>query len=438
VGRRCAGRSSALTLALVLALAASGCSGSSDDDDPDGDDARPGGTAVVPVAVDVGDVGTSEEPLRVGLVVSVTSPSGEGQDWLAGAQGARVAEYRLDSGGGAVDLEVVDDSGTANGAATAVEQLVESGVAAIVLATSGSHVQGALESAAAGETPLLLPYYRGDGPLPDNAFRTGPTAAAVDAALLAGLGDQGLERPFVLTADGLRADGVGSADALEYLGRNVEKLARRIAAQRLDGSIDSVVIAAPAAEQAEISSALRGELDDLPVLLTPEATTPSFAAGLDRGAGTIASRFVSAGVDATDTTTMTSTPEADAVAAYFAALRLAAGDPGTSDLFGDASFADAAADADTTSHDAVMAVAAAASAAGSVVAADVLAALDGLEVGTAQGLAGPALDFSDSDALAGEDVVPLLATVQDPGVRPPAAGGGDARLFWFALGPGAG
>jgi len=431
------GRAAAWLLALVVGLGTASCSGSSDDDSTD-DPARPGGAAVAPAAVDIGDVGTEADPLRIGVVVSVTSPSGEGQDWLEGAQGARVAEYRLDSGGGVVDLVVVDDAGTANGAATAVEQLVEAGVAGIVVATSGSHVAGALESAAAGGTALLLPYYRGEAALPDNAFRTGPTANDIDAALLAGLGLQGLDKPFVLTADGLRADGVGSADALEYRGRNVEKLARRIITSRIRGSIDSVVIAAAAANQAEISSALRGQADDLPVVMTPEATTPTFGSSLDADAGTIASRFSSAGVDASDTTTMTNTREADAVAAFFAALRLAAADPAATDLFGDAPFADAAAEADTASHDAVMSIAAAAASAGSVQPAEVLAALAGLSVDAAQGLAGPTLDFSDSDALPGESVVPLLATVQDPGVRPPAANGGGARLFWFALGPEAG
>ena len=119
-------------------------------------------------------------------------------------------------------------------------------------------------------------------------------------------------------------------------------------------------------------------------------------------------------------------------AAYFAALRLAAGDDEVTDLFGDGAFVDAAGEADIASHDAVIAVAAAAAAAGSLEPADVLGSLDGLTVSAGDGLAGPDLDFSDSDTLAGSAVVPLLATVQDPGVRPPVADG-DARLFWFAL-----
>ncbi len=114
-------------------------------------------------------------------------------------------------------------------------------------------------------------------------------------------------------------------------------------------------------------------------------------------------------------------------------MRLAAGDPETSDLFGDTPFADVAVDADTASHDAVIALAAAAASAGSVAPADVLAALSGLTVTSEQGLAGPALDFSTSDATAAQDVVPLVATVQDPGVRPSGSAGGGARLFWFAL-----
>ncbi len=429
-GRSLVGRS--LVGLAALSLAVAGCSGS--DDEPGA--GSPGdGSAISPQPVGVANAGTAQAPLRVGVVVSLTSDPGQGQDWLDGAEGARVAEYRLDQGGGAVDLEVLDDQGTANGAITAVEQLVESGVAGIVLATDGDHVQGALESSAASETPVLLPYYRGSGGLPAHAFRTAPTEDDVDAALLAALGEQGLDKPFVLTADGLSADGVGSADALAYRGNNVEKLARRITVARGNGRIDSVVIAAAAATQAEIVSALRGRLEDLPIVLTPEAQTPTFATSLDTEAGTIASRFSSAGVDASDATTMTSSPAADAVAAYFAALRLAAGDDAVTDLFGDGPFSDAAGEADIASHDAVIAIAAAAAAAESLEPAAVLESLGGLTVSTTDGLAGPDLDFSDSDTLADSAVVPLLATVQDPGVRPPVADGG-ARLFWFALDPG--
>lgn len=420
------------TTLAALTLVATGCSSSSDDER--GPASGPGAAASpVGVVVDSG----SDEPLRVGVVVSLRSPAGEGQDWLEGAEGARAAAYRLTAGGGSVDLEVIDDSGTANGAITAVEQLVESGVSGIVMATGGRHVQGALEASAAANVAILLPYYRSQTALPDNAFRTGPNEAAVAAALLSALDTQALAKPFVLTADGVTADDVGSADALAYRGRNIEKLVRRITASRSNGTIDSVVIAASATTQAEISSALRGRVKDLPILLTPEAMTPTFGDSLEADAGTIASRLASAGVDASDTTTMTSTPAADAVAAYFAALRLAAGDPKVTDLFGDASFAAAAGAADTASHDAVMAVAAAAAAAGSADPTAVLAAFDGLTVDAADGLAGPALDFSASDALSGDDVVALLATVQDPGVRPPSVDS-DPRLFWFALEPASG
>ena len=61
----------------------------------------------------------------------------------------------------------------------------------------------------------------------------------------------------------------------------------------------------------------------------------------------------------------------------------------------------------------------------------VAAALEGLTLDTSDGLVGAALDFSRDRALADDAVVTLVATTQDPGVRP---GGADApRLFWFAV-----
>ena len=415
-------------LAAVLGLSASGCSGG--DAPGPGSPAASGPAAGAPAAVAVTTVSevSADEPLRVGVVVTLRSEPGQGQDLVGAAEGATVAAYRLGLGGGRVELEVVDDQGTAEGAGAAVEQLLDAEVAGIVAATRGDHLDAAVEAATAAGTAVLLPYDR-DGELPTGAFATGPAAADVDRVLLEAMAGDGLSRPFVLTADDVEVD-VGSADAAT-IGADVDDVAARVASAHDAGRVDSVVVAAAASTQARMVAALQGVAPAVPVVLTPEALSPAFAAGLDEASGTTAGAYLSAGTDAGDATSLAQGARAEAVSAFFAALRLAAGDDPSTDLFGDAAFAEVAADADTASHDAVLSIAAAARAAGSVEAGDVLSALSGLQAGPAEGLAGPGLDFGGERALPAADVVALRATGQDPGARPVAAGAGP-RLYWFA------
>jgi hypothetical protein len=79
----------------------------------------------------------------------------------------------------------------------------------------------------------------------------------------------------------------------------------------------------------------------------------------------------------------------------------------------------------------VIALAQAAGAAGSGTAADVAAALSGLKLSNADGLAGPTLDFSSDTVLDPQAVVALRSSDQDLGLRPQ---GDEARprLIWFA------
>ncbi|GHJ61155.1 hypothetical protein NOK12_36730 [Nocardioides sp. OK12] len=437
--RRLTGPLPALAAGTALLLGA--CSGGGDEPGPGSAEATgsAAGSAGVPasVALPTADGVGDGDPLRVGVLLTLRSEPGQGQDVVAAAEGATVAAYRLRLGGGDVELEVVDDGGTAAGAEAAVEQLVASDVAGIVAATRGDHLDEALEAATSAGTAVLLPYERG-ADLPVGAFATGPDAASVDRVLLEVMQADGLSRPFVLTADDVELD-VGSADAAG-VGADLDATVERVAEAYDAGRVDSVLVAAAASTQARVVAALQGAAPAAPVVLSPEALSPAFAAGLAEASGTTAGAYLTAGTDAGDATTLSQGARAEGVSAFFAALRLAAGDPGITDLFGDAAFAQVAADADTASHDAVVALAAAAQAAGSVEPGDVLSALSGLQVGPDDGLAGPALDFGSDRALPPASVVALRATGQDPGVRPAvdAAGGGGSggsaggRLFWFA------
>lgn len=411
----------------VFALAALGGCAGADPEPP----ARTG-EGVAPAPVELVPAGLAAEPLRVGVLVSLSSDPGQGSDVLPGSQGAQVAAYRLGLGGADVELVVADDQGTARGARRGVRTLLGQDVAGIVALSTGSHLDSGLAAASKAGTAVLLPYRRtSPDALPAGVWMTGPDRAATDRALAEALDDRKLDRPYLLTGDGVVVEGIDPAAAAEVDPARVDAVIGRVSRAVRSGTVDSVVVAGSAVTQAKVVSQIQGRIGELPVLLTPEALGSAFAVGLSEQGGTTSAELVAVGVDSSDATTLARGPQADRAASYFAALRLAAGDEELTDLFGDAPFATAAPRADTPSHDAVVALVAAAAQAGSGDPAEVAEALRGSTVDGADGLAGPDLDFSTPSALADDVVVPLVSTTEDPGVRP--RGSEAARLFWFAL-----
>ena len=160
--------------------------------------------------------------------------------------------------------------------------------------------------------------------------------------------------------------------------------------------------------------------------------SPTFPAALTKAGGSLADPLLSVGLDDGDAAALEATDAGRAMAAYFSGLQLAAGDPATKDLQGDRPFAEVAPTADVSSHDAVVALVRAAVVAKSTDPAKVGEALPGLRLGTADGLAGPPLDFASTEAVADDAVVALASTPVSPGVRPPSdapACSGSERAF---------
>ena len=196
-----------------------------------------------------------------------------------------------------------------------------------------------------------------------------------------------------------------------------ERLARR--QRQLDTAVDSVVVSGPPELQAPVVAALQGSGIDVPVLLSGSAVSPAFPDALTQAGGSLSGQLLLVGLDDGDATALESNESGRALAAYFSALQLTAGDPGAKDLFGDRPFAEVAGAADVSSHDAVVALVRAAAVAGSTEPAKVSAAIPGLRLGATDGLAGPALDFGSTVAVPDESVVTLAATSVSPGVRHP-------------------
>ena len=292
---RTAHRSVALLGALLLPLGLAACTGSETDDDVEDTTARPASVALGATAAS-GEAAAEPLSATLGVVVTLRSRRGEGSDQRFGAAGAQLAAYRMSLGEAEVDLEVVDDDGTTAGARDAVASLVEAGVAGIVVASQGEHLSEALADAADAGVPVLLPYDRRDT-LPDGVWQTGPSASAVDAALLEALRADGHESPYVVTADGLEVDGVGSADGATYRPGRAGQVVRR-ALDALDtGSADAVVVAGSASTQADLVARFAGVGADtaVPLYLSPEALSPAFPRALVDEADALVGGLVSVG-----------------------------------------------------------------------------------------------------------------------------------------------
>ena len=403
---------------LALPLAVAGCGAGADHH----------GRPVRPASVSLSASGLSKT-LHLGLVVSLQAAPGEGSEWTTAATGTQVAAYRYREGGHQVDLKVVDDHGTRDGAVAAVRTLVADGVAGIVVATDGRHLSGALGGA--GQTPLLLPYAASRAGLPKDAFLTGPTAGQLGAAASQLMDARGWKRPVVVRG-GTTTLPVADPDTVLTVrpGASTDRAVREVRIAARNGA-DVLVADLPAATAASLVVRLQSAKVDLPVILGRDGVSPAFGLALARGGGSLSGQLLTVGTGAGDTASLGAGAPARDSSAFFAAMRGAAASS-MSGLFDQGSYSRFAGSSDTASHDAVVALVRAAEHARSTDAAKVLSSLRTLHLSGADGLAGPSLRFDRRSALADASVVPLGATDQDPGLRPAGAGAAQ-KLFWFAV-----
>lgn len=406
-------------------------------------------SATAPVPISVAHV---PDGTKIGVVV--TLGDGEGAQWDDAAQGALVAQRRLELGGADVQLVTKNDGGSVDGARKAVEALAADRVSGIVVATSGDHVRGAFAAAADAGIPVVAPYETGR----DDAWTTAPSTDSVATALQDALGDAG--SPLLVDLGGGAPSGVRFAHVLDAtstpdLGALASTIAQRTGAAagstdatatddqtaaEQDGDeqtapdSDAVVVSGPAGRQGALVAALQEANVTAPVVLTPEATSPAFAAALAQAGGSLSGTFRTVGVETDDARALSSDAEGRAMSAFLGGVRVLADDADAKNLTGDRSFASVASVADARSHDAVVALVTAVGSARSTDVAEVSDALAQLDLGVDDGLAGPALDFGSRQAL-GDPAGVLAASAQDLGLRPAAAtedDGAAPALVWFS------
>jgi len=384
-----------------------------------------------PVAMSVANV---PDKLTIGVILTLSSEPGEGEDWKAAANGAQVAAQRLAMGGTHVKLKTVDDKGTTDGARKAVKQLVAAHVAGIVVASEGPHLKGAVEAAQRSGTPLLMPYEADLDLIGDHVWATGATDQVIGTAMQAALASAKVSHPLLINAGDGAPDGIEPDNEITFkTGGDSDKLIKQIEAVTgaKHNSVDSIVVSGPATQLAAVERALQGAQPNLPVFFTPDATSPAFSDALLEADASLSSNLNTVGVDDSDAVALRTDTNGRAMASFLAAVRLVAQDGDEKTLPGDQTFATAADQADPASHDAVIALVHAAAAAQSTAPSDVAAALQHLRLDHTQGLAGPALDFTHPAALDERAVVALRSSDQDLGLRPQSQDS-QPRLIWFA------
>ncbi|MGM1018947.1 MAG: ABC transporter substrate-binding protein [Actinomycetota bacterium] len=400
-----------------------------------------------PVALDV----DAPEGTKIGVVITLGGGPTEGTQWDQAAQGAIVAQQRLALGGGAVELLVEDDLGTPNGAEEAVRSLIEEEVSGIVYASSGAHLAKAVETAAEAGLPIVLPY----APVAEDAtaaWSLAPDESRTNDALTRALA--GFEHPLLIDAGGGRPAGITIGDEIRFSsgidkGAFAADVARRAGVDPRSGGAyegspkgdeeseppvedpaDVVIVSGHPVLQASVVHELQSRNVSIPVLLTPDAVSPLFGATLDELGGSLSSNLRTVGAAWSDAEALSDTGQGRAMSAYLAAIRQFAGDETVTNLTADAPFAVSAAAADVRSHDAVIAFAEAAAAAGSTDPSKVGEALGELRLVAGDGIAGPELDFTLPQSLS-SDVTPLYATGQQLGLRPHPGEQGNS-LLWIS------
>ena len=327
--------------------------------------------------------------------------------------------------------------GAGPGAAAAVEQLAGKGVSGIVLATSGSHVGGAVEAAASAGVPVLLPYEtdpgRGGGGGGAAGRRGPPGAGHATAGAPARTQAEG-PAPFVIDAGGRLPSTVSPAKSCAFAdGSDTRPMTDALSAAAAEQSVDSVVVAGDAHAQATVVQAIEGTGSALPIILTSQALSSVFPASLIKAGGSLSGNMRTVGVADSDPMALAIGDRAEGLSAFLGAIRFMVDDSERTDLFGAEAFgASSARSADPAAHDAVVALVRAAGAAGSGQPDRVAGALASLSLASGDGIAGAGLTFSGQTALDPSSVVALTATSQDPGLRTLPGGGIQPDLFWFA------
>ncbi|MDR2896901.1 MAG: hypothetical protein LBV30_09690, partial [Propionibacteriaceae bacterium] len=380
------------------------------------------GASAIALPIDLDQI----DHLAIGVLIAPVD--GEGSEYRPMIAGATVAASRFALSGGSIELVNAYDDGTSAGALAATQQLLDAGVSALIIGSSGEHLAAAIDAASLAETAVILPYAQAPSPRA-GVWSTAPTVRQTGETLTGALSHIGANRPLLLaSADSSLTAWLDPVDRIDP--DNPQAVATTI--ERLTSlQADAVVIDAPADIMAELVASLHHDLGDLsvPILVGPAAVTPLFGE-MTTVAGASALPLISVGVNTDDQAELASGGAGLAADSFFEALKL---DVDHADCLGLPTQSSCSGTdwADINSHDAVVALVRAAERARSSKPSDLRSSLEQLSLDWRDGLAGADLDFHAANTLDDDAIDVLHSTTEDPGERPDD-GSNDDGLFWFA------
>ena len=365
--------------------------------------------------------------VKVGIIVT-PQLGAEGHQDLGNAAGARVAQYRLNGTKEDVQLVLAADNGTASSGSDAVTSLLKAGVTGIVWASDGKHVLAGAKLAAAKGVPVLLPYQVSSQGLPKGAFITGPSEQQIRRVLSSFETNPATAKPMVF------GDGSSTQLTAAFPGATVIKLKSLGNPTTVKAKVDRALQGKTVGEavvltNADTSALVVGELQkaNVPnIVIGPAGVLAEFpqALGQSGSGATLHGNLYSVGLSTTDADISLS------MQAFLQANRLMAAASSNAevgrltsiDLAATCFAQGGAATADTRSHDAVIALVAAAHAARSTRPSSVMDQLKrGFVVTRSDGLAGPTLTFGSTGSVPDDSVVILQSTGTPSSARQDAA-----------------
>lgn len=401
----------------VIAMTGAACSKGGDKKEA----VTPGGGDITSAEPAVA-IATEARGTKVGLIVSSGGPGADVKDL---ASGAYVAAFRLNGATAKkdnVELLVADDNGTAEGAVSAVADLASQGVAGIVYASTGEQMLSGVAKAAELGMPVVMPY-ADDTRLVDQgatSFLAAPSVPQVAKELAEHVAKSGYSKVALVRQAGPYGDAGKAAltsQGMSFISDTPITAEVPVSGNAIvAGAPDAVIIWAEAAAAVGVADALASAGSNAALLFGDRVAVPSF------GKGVVASLAPAVGDGAVSVGSWAGpdTPTA-AVDGFFLAKDRAVSSGATN--------ADLAV-ADFRSHDAVLAIVAAAERAKST--AGVFDALKEVSTADLAGSVGAPLDFSSPMAMSDDNVALLsYSTIDDGSGRYPAAE--TAGGHWLAV-----
>lgn len=333
----------------------------------------------------------------VGLLVTVGNENAEGSEWSKAAAGAQVAVERFNRTGSNITLLTEDDRGTASGAVEAVRSMAEKNVSGIVVATRGEHLKEAIFLAQQLNIPLIFPY---DSPAAEGTWSFQPSSQDLTSLMAVQCAGKRLIR---IDQEGF-AGGVNfAADQVISLAAtaDIEKLAQDVAKQVADSKIPlAVVVNADPYLQAKIAQSFQDSGINAELILGPGATSPAFSVSYLSGERPrSAINALSLGYNSGDNVALQTDGKGRAMSAYLQMVKILGNSSKTPDFLRDQPFSDLATDADSRSHDAMVALVRAMERSPSLQAKDVKSTLQGLKLAPADGITLGSVDFSHQNVV---------------------------------------